>query len=232
MSHVLALISPVTSTIQMDGQMFSRANPSPRYLELIQLYRRLHREGELRLGLSGEQTYPGISLLPHVHRIKRLIVSTGAKTILDYGCGKGHQYDPVPIRIPDDRTWDSVIDYWDVDEVCCYDPCYERYCKLPQGEFDGVISTDVLEHCPEQDVPWVVGEMFGYARKFVFANVASYPALTTLPNGENAHCTVRPPDWWEAVFRRAGNSRAGVTWKLMVEQHDQDADAIKRPPGS
>ena len=42
----------------------------------------------------------------------------------------------------------------------------------PTGQFDGVISTDVLEHCPEPDLPWILDEMFGAARKFIFANIA------------------------------------------------------------
>jgi hypothetical protein len=65
------------------------------------------------------------------------------------------------------------------------------FSALPEGRFDGVVCTDVLEHCPEEDLPWIVGELFGYARLFVFANVACYPAAKKLPNGENAHCTIR-----------------------------------------
>ena len=198
---------------------FSRQNPSLRYQELTALYRRLHSEGELRLGLSPDETYPGDSLLPHVKRIKGLIGSTGARIILDYGCGKGYQYGPSKITVPGEGVWDSVIDYWDIDEVCCYDPCYERYSKLPEGKFDGVISTDVLEHCPEQDIPWVVAEIFSYATRFVFANVACYPALTTLPNGENAHCTVRPLEWWQTVFDEAAKDYPDLDWQLCLHKH-------------
>lgn len=205
---------------------FTRQNPSARYLELTGLYRRLHSEGERRLGLTADQTYPGISLLPHVKRIKDLIDRTGARTLLDYGCGKGYQYDPKLITIPDAGTWDSVIDYWDVDEVCCYDPCFERYSKLPEGKFDGVISTDVLEHCPEQDVPWIVAEIFDYATRLVFANVACYPALATLPNGENAHCTVRPFEWWNAVFAEVAKAHPAVTWQLLVEGHGDHKNLV------
>ncbi len=219
---------------ELNDMKFTRGNPSPRYCELTRLYARLHAVGEERLGLSAENTYPGVSLLPHLKRIKDMIDSTGAKTLLDYGCGKGYQYDPQPIVIPGAGTWDGVLEYWDVDEICCYDPCYERYSKLPQGQFDGVISTDVLEHCPEQDVLWIVAEIFGYATRFVFANVACYPALTTLPNGENAHCTVRPIKWWEAVFAAAAKDRPNVAWRLVVEGdgNDEGAAAGSKQAGS
>ena len=201
---------------------YSRANPSPRYRELTALYRALHREGEQRLGLRPEETYPGVSLLPHVQRIKQLIARTGATTLLDYGCGKGMQYEPHRFEVPGEGVFDGVLDYWDVDELRCYDPCVERYSAVPEGQFDGVISTDVFEHCPAEDVPWIVAELFGYARRFVFACIACYAAKSTLPNGENAHTTVRPLEWWQAVFSEHAARHPGVVWKIFVEDHGHD----------
>jgi hypothetical protein len=175
------------------------------------------------MGLAPAETFSGVSLLPHVRRIKDLIARSGAQTLLDYGCGKGRLYEPQRLEIPGEGVFDSVIEYWDIDEVCCYDPCYDRYSALPQGQFDGVISTDVLEHCLEDDIPWIVDEMFSYARSFLFANIACYPALATLPNGENAHATVRPVAWWQDVFSKAGAAYPDVMWKTLFELHPDDA---------
>ena len=194
----------------------TRANPSNRYRELIALYRRLHSEGESRMGLRPEQTYPGVSLLPHVQRIKNLIDQTGTRSVLDYGCGKGQPYDAVELEIPGVGTVSSIIDYWDVDLVTCYDPCVPQYDRLADESADGVVCTDVLEHCPEEDIPWIVGELFGHARRFVFASIACHPARTYLPNGENAHCTIRPVDWWRKTFSAAGD-HTGVAWKLYLD---------------
>lgn len=191
---------------------FTRQRPSARYRELTELYRRLHVEGERFLGLKPEGTYPGISLLPHLGRIKALINETGARTILDYGCGKGQQYEPQRIALPGGGECDSVVDFWDVDEVRCYDPCYEPYSRLPQEQFDGVVCTDVLEHCPEEDLQWIVGEMFSFATRFLYAGIACYPAKSRLPNGENAHCTVRPPEWWQELFGGIATGYPGVKW--------------------
>jgi hypothetical protein len=198
---------------------YSRDNPSPEYRRMVGLYRELHTRGEQVLGLTPDETYPGISMLPHAKRIKELIDRTGAQTVLDYGCGKGYQYDLHNVAIQGAGVQDSVIDYWDIDEVRCYDPCYERYSRLPEGKFDGVISTDVLEHCSEDDIPWIVAEMFAFANRFVFASVASYPAKTTLPNGENAHATIRPLEWWKQIFTDAGSAHPHVAYKLWVEEH-------------
>jgi hypothetical protein len=196
---------------------FSRSHPSPRYLELQALYRQMHQNGEVFLGGTAEETFPGFSLDAQVSRIKGLIDRTKTDTILDYGCGKGLQYEPRPIKSDTGESWTSIIDYWDIGELVCYDPCYERYNKLPEGKFDGVICIDVLEHCPEQDLPWILGELFGYASRFVFANVACFPALKRLPNGENAHCTIRPREWWHELVRDISARHPGVAWEFWIQ---------------
>jgi hypothetical protein len=197
---------------------FSRLHPGPRYRELLALYARMHAEGEALLGIPGDRTFPGQSLFGHVGRIKRLIQATGAKTVLDYGAGKGLQYRSQRIVVDGEHVADSIAEYWDVDHVQCYDPAYAPYSALPEGKFDGVVCTDVLEHCAAEDLSWILGEIFSCARKFVYLMVACQPALKCLPNGENAHVTVRPPQWWEALVRQAGAGHAGLPWELHTEQ--------------
>src|SRR5688572_30930326 len=112
---------------------FSRANPSPRYRELVALYARMHVEGETRLGIPAEKTFPGQSLFAHLGRIKRLIEATDSRTILDYGAGKGLQYRPQKIMVGGVHVADGVAEYWDVDEVRCYDPGYAPHSARPEG---------------------------------------------------------------------------------------------------
>lgn len=206
---------------------YNRANPSPRYRELIAQYRLMHAEGEKFLELPPDETFPGFSLIKQVPRIKQLIERTGAKTILDYGSGKGYQYRPMPFELEGVGSWDSIAEYWDVDNVICYDPCYEPYSKLPQEKFDGVISTDVLEHCPEEDIPWIIEEIFNYASLFVFASVACFPAQKRLPKGENAHCTIKPVAWWDDILRRASGRRPKVLWEVWVYSKEQTAEGSR-----
>jgi len=197
---------------------YSREHPSPRYQELVALYRRLHEEGIPELGKAPEATFPGESLRPHLGHIKRLIERTGARTLLDYGAGKGLQYQPMPLD-RGGRIWPDVQSYWGVEQIYCYDPAYEPLSHLPAWTFDGVICTDVLEHCPEEDVDWILAEIFAYARRFVYANIASYPAQKTLPNGENAHCTIRPAEWWLEKIRALAPQ---VAFQVVVSEKETE----------
>lgn len=202
---------------------YTRQNPSARYRALVEMYREMHLHGEKFLGIPAAKTFDGRSLRKETPQIKDLIERTGALTILDYGSGKGHQYDPKPLVIKGVGQWDSIIDYWGVDEVTCFDPGYEPYSKFPTGTFDGVISTDVLEHCPEEDIGWIVPEIFSYADRFVYLAVACYAAKKRLPSGENAHCTIQSPDWWQRVIERAAAARPGVIWEAWLEADESGA---------
>jgi hypothetical protein len=77
---------------------------------------------------------------------------------------------------------------------------YEPGRGLDQRQaVDCVISFDVLEHIFISDVPAVLRDMFSYGTRLLVLNVACYPAAAKLPNGENAHITVRHPLWWKGM---------------------------------
>lgn len=153
---------------------------------LIEQYQTLHR--------VDAGAFQGYSVLPHAWEIRRLIVKTRAKTLLDYGCGKGKQY-----------SEDRVHEWWGV-MPALYDPGVEPLSKKPAGSFDGVICTDVLEHVPEDDVPALIDDLIRRASRFVFVTACPRPASRLLPNGVNAHCTVKPEQWWRDMVK--GRQRA------------------------
>ncbi len=206
---------------------YSRENPSPRYRELMALYQRMHEEGIPTEGRSPEATFPGESLWPHLQRIKWWVLRTGARTLLDYGSGKGLQYQPMTLELEGTR-WPGVQAYWGVEQIYCYDPGYPPLSVFPRWTFDGVICTDVLEHCPEEDIPWILEEIFSFARRFVYANIASFPAKKTLPNGENAHCTIRPAEWWLEQVRAIAPR---VAFELIITTKTLDGDGKLRLHG-
>ena len=177
---------------------YSKENPSERFLKLKKLYQQMHIEGDKNFGLAPEKTFSGQSLPAQANKIKNLCDTFQAKSIFDYGCGKGQQYKPMEIKDNNGNIlFNSILEYWGVSEIKLYDPNHKPFIELPTTKSDGVICTDVLEHIPEEDISWVIEELFKYANKFVFANIACFPAKKHLPNGENAHCTIREPQWWK-----------------------------------
>lgn len=146
---------------------------------LLEQYKLLHRHPE---------TFRGYSLGPHVEKIKALIDETGSKTLLDYGCGKGWQYSK--------KHYDEVFGI----KPTLYDPAVPEFSKPPQGRFDGVYCTDVLEHVlnPIDFAHHVIS----FADKFVFFSISCIASPTKkLPDGRPRHISVYPPQWWRSQIK-------------------------------
>lgn len=138
----------------------------------------------------------GLSIMPHVDDIAALVRDTGAKTLLDYGCGKGAQYSEAKVH----ERWGGIM-------PTRYDPGIGEFSEYPSGEFDGVICTDVLEHVEDPD--HVLGELFRLACKFVFLSISCVPSKKgkVLPDGRPLHIQVHPPEWWRPKIEHAREAR-------------------------
>ncbi len=210
----------------------SRQNPSPRYVELLESYRQMHANGyQQSLGngakrkVSAEKAFSGDQLPKFIPQIKQLIEQSGANSVIDYGAGKGSHYGRVEIKNnKGEVVATSLAEFWNVDTITLYDPGIPMYEDLPDEQHDALISTDVLEHLPRADAPWVVEEMFSLASKFVFANVACYPAVTQLPDGSNAHETVQHPQWWAGLFETVAARFPHINYVLSCVGPEVKAD--------
>lgn len=158
--------------------------------------------------------FRGRTVLKYATEIDKLIKSTVSKTLLDYGSGKGEQY----------QSTYSLQQVWGVDLPTCYDPGVERFAKLPKGRFDGVICCDVMEHVPEHAVQDTLRRIIDYADKFVFFSIATNAATKTLPDGQNCHLTIKPEEWWDAQIREAadwdGSTRPLIRLMTKPEEHE------------
>jgi 2-polyprenyl-3-methyl-5-hydroxy-6-metoxy-1,4-benzoquinol methylase len=137
--------------------------------------------------------FPGLAILAHRTTIAHLIKTNSAKSVLDYGCGRGDQY-RAPYRIH--RDWG--LNWF---HVTMYDPAFPKHDKRPSSKFDAVLCSDVLEHVPEEDLTEMVAALFYHANKFVWASVCCRPAKKTFPGTDtNVHVTLQPMQWWYQLF--------------------------------
>ena len=137
--------------------------------------------------------YTGDMLFPNLEYIVKLIELTEAKSLLDFGCGKGKQY----------SGWGELTAHITLGMMpALYDPGVKEFEKIPEGKFDGVYSTDVMEHIPKDELADALEIIFSKASKFVFLAICTAPAIQLLPNGENAHCTLERIDWWKEIVEK------------------------------
>lgn len=175
--------------LEVDSQEKRRT----RQQHLIEMYAEFHRKGD---------KFGGDSLGAHIPEIGRLIAETGSKTVLDYGCGRARLYEK-----------EKLQEKWGVD-VRFYDPAVDRFKEKPEGKFDGVICTDVLEHVldPEE----VLAGIIGYADKFCFLSISCRPSNSNkqLSDGTEFHISIHPPRWWREKLKPYQNLRIEVRFDV------------------
>jgi len=153
-------------------------------MSLINQYKELHKT---------EYSTSATNL--HKESISQFLKLKECETILDYGCGKAVQYFKEDIH---NTHFLGIM-------PSLYDPAVEDYSSMPEGKFDAVISTDVLEHIEEEDLDKVFEEIYSKAEKFVYLGICKSPALAILPDGRNAHVTQKPIEWWEEKIKPHAN---------------------------
>ena len=173
----------------------------PSVIDITRQYQVMHKS---------QKYFRGLGTVNYRDEILALIHSTASTTILDYGSGKGEQYeDPYEL----DKFWGVT--------VTCYDPGLPEFPPPTKKEFDGVICCDVLEHIPEHAVDAILTDIFKYAKKFVFFVITTVPAKKFLPDGRNCHVTIRDEKWWRQQIEKAAK---GKKFALITKGDDGEGE--------
>lgn len=196
------------------------AQPSQRYLEMMQLYARLHLEGDVSNNIPPERVFDGRNLTPHIEFLASTCRRFNAKSLIDYGYSKAQSYAKAVARMADGKELTGLLEIWDLDSIQLYDPALRSYAALPEEAADIVLSTAVLEYTPEEDVPWVLSELFQFAKQLVFVTLATFPSRLMLPNGENYHVTQQSPGWWTDQLVEAQRSNSSVRFMAVMALSD------------
>jgi hypothetical protein len=120
----------------------------------------------------------------HANTIAAWAREIGAKTILDYGCGRA--------------TLGPALPEYEVSE---YDPGIPSKDALPKAA-DMVVATDVLEHIEPEFVYNVLCHIRQLAIKGGFLVIALNKSKVDLADGRNSHLTIMPDTWWLEQLRK------------------------------
>jgi uncharacterized Rossmann fold enzyme len=190
--HELDQMPEVRATFYGDGLVQAMARdyvpkPSPlgRKFEKVVGYRKEALISEeyraLNAQLHRDNLAYGVGGAKHAPTVLRLAESIGARSVLDYGCGKSQLAKAIPYGINE------------------YDPAVPGKDESPKPA-DLVCCTDVLEHVEPEKIEHVLRDLRRVTLKVGFFTIHTGPAQKVLADGRNAHVLQRDKAWWAKML--------------------------------
>ena len=149
------------------------------------------------------KSWDGRDTFKYRRQIRDLVQHYNCKTLLDYGCGKGHQWSDSHVFPPEEysqkfQTWLGL------DQVSLYDPCVEEFAQDPVlKKYDIVSCTQVIGGIPDADILWLKQRLMAYTGKVCFIGLID---PVQLPKGkkqiyDSAYFSVkRTQEWYREQF--------------------------------
>lgn len=139
---------------------------------------------EQNIQLHQDHAAYGTKAHRYVKAVANLIVATGLRRVLDYGCGKGVLKPALEKLLPTVR-------------VAEYDPAIAGKDSDPDPQ-DLVVVFDVMEHIEPDLLDNVLSHVQSKTITAALFLISNVPAKKVLPDGRNAHLIVEDKVWWEA----------------------------------
>ena len=92
--------------------------------------------------------------------------------------------------------------------------------------FDIIYSADELQRLPDEDVPWVLDEMFSLANSLVFVQIQTDEPGPSKPGQSHSRDMQRNFEWWVSHFHATSRRYPKIHWKLV--SRERQASGIDR----
>ncbi len=175
-------------------QLFSRTQPSSQFLQLTQMVSEKKVDWKFPTHNSSET--------PNTVDLHSLIASMHNPTLLHYGLGSSSYLSP--------RT-DSFFPSNPSVDMTTYN-CVAINALPPPNPFDIVQGSEELTLLPNEDVPWVLEEIFSLASRLVFITVHDQRLLHTIPPYFRGHS--RDFKWWARQLQTISSRHPSIHWTL------------------
>ena len=152
--------------------------------EYAAMQREMHDVGNYGLWGDFNVEFVGRAIVPVYQSIRRPV------TVLDYGAGSG-------------ALGDELETLFKAVTVTRYDPFAPKWRDGAEpGVHDVVNCSDVMEHVEPQCVDNTLRYIDDRTRYIATFAIGIEEADKNLPNGDNAHITLRSPQWWARKLQK------------------------------
>ena len=154
---------------------------------------------------AGNKNWAGKGTLQYLPTINTAFKKYNCQSLLDYGCGKGHQYSVYQIH-------DSLG--IPLSAVYQFDPGYEPASQEPDwnSSFDCSVCLDVLQFCTDQQIDDIKQKLQKITAKVCIVGIGMAPPK----NLKKPYASLHSEDWWQQKF----SNWAGPSELILELQHN------------
>lgn len=158
-----------------------------------------------------------LELLPKYDEVHDFVTQYQPVQVVDWGCANGFLLQRLQQDFPN------------IQKLSGYDPGNPKFAKIPNGEFDCLVSCDVIEHFEPNLLDQSLQLMQSKFCRAAFLIIACYPAKKFLPDGRNAHLIVENCAWWMHKIQRQFD-QCRLTWWQAVDYGGKPHKGIAPKP--
>lgn len=176
-------------------------------------YNEDYYENGLALGCSGYSNYrwiPELTIPMAYHIINGVNISENSR-ILDYGCAKGYLVSAFKLLGFDaygiDISSYAIENTHELAKGCCKKASPKTYKECDLGKFSHIISKDVFEHIPENELPDIL-DMLSNLGSSLFSIIPlgtddnSNKFVIESYHNDLSHITIKSRTWWENLISK------------------------------
>jgi uncharacterized protein len=194
---------------QAGYQLFSRNQPSTRFNDLK------------TQAISRSTDFPAWPLIQNIQDLTSIDEHiSGRKTQTCVWCHLGQVKDSSQANNLPLRPQEALA-------VIPYDLRRPMPDSLPAQAFDIVYSAGELQRIPEEDIPWVLDEIFRLSKSLVYVEISPEEIRSSFPGKKRAPILQNNFEWWLSHFHATSRRYPNIHWKLVFD--DRQLRGTKRP---
>ncbi len=176
-------------------QLFSRTKPSSQFVQLV------HMASEEKISVHSSSGLSEIE--PDILGLHPFTSSLDNPSLLHYQCKPDQDLSPEARALfsPTASLTLTPFQWCTLDSSKIPTPC------------DIVLGLNELSFLPDEDVPWILEEMFSLASRLVILTINDVKFLTTLPSYLQGHPRDFP--WWANQLQAISRRYATLHWTLL-----------------
>ncbi len=187
-------------------QVFSRENPSQAFKDLC------NAAQDPQIISRRNDSEPTKTVRSNQTGLAQLLEACSARTVLD--CR-------ISVATPGSILQFPAVAKAGIEQLVEFDPTAHLEQAASSECVDAVVCLETLDFVPDDDIPWLLRQLFERSKRLVYCEVSIKPASQYLANGARLDRRNRPVEWWQYQFELVARHFPAVRWRLCIQNRQR-----------